>query len=190
MVQLAGFDQAVTTTIEPNRAIPGWLGIAGGVALVGMLAWMLTRAPAGAGQVEQALVPTTVAQPATTGADAAASEVSILPAAVSETTVPLGHDYHMSMPKGPFLSREPATVVGVAPGGRLLGQPVGTSLFLGGRSLFEIDLNSGATTRYAIEGIPVFADGQWLVLQDDQASLAAVPRSDPTAEPRPLFGDG
>ena len=187
--QPLGLDQVVTTTIEPNRSVPNWLGIAGGVALVGALGWMLTRTPADAGTVEQSVVPTTVAQP-TTSQDTDASDRSILSAGSPGTTVPLDNGYHMSIPRGPLRSGEPATAVGVAPGGPLLGQPVGTSLFLGGRRLLEIDLDSGAVTRYGVEGVPVFADRQWLVLQDDQTSLVVLPRSNLAAEPRPLFTNG
>ncbi len=184
-----GFEEAESIGVGSERPLPYWLRVGGGLALVGVLAWMLTRSPAEAGQVEPSLIPTTTAQPTTIQPAAGPRVTARSPAAASTTAVPLDHGYHMSVPEGPLRSRKPATVAGLAPGAPLLGEPADMSLFLGGRVLLEIDLDSGAVARYVADGDPVYADAEWLVLETDRASLVVVPRPDLAAQPRPLFSE-
>ena len=154
------FDDPVETGAATVRDERRWPVALGALAAAGLLVWLLTRPSDSPGQVEQ------------TFEEDSESE--------STTTQP-------RTTTGPTTTVMPFVVVeGGEPGEPLLGEPVGWTLFVGGVTARAIDLDTGALLEIAVDGAPLLATDQWLVVADTDGGVSVVSRTDPAAIPRPL----
>lgn len=150
----------------------GWPWAVAAIAVVGLLGWMLTRSSDDAGQVEQSLEQDEESDAQTTTTRPRSTTIWRPPATTT------------------YVSPAFVEAEGVAPGEPLLGEPVGLTLFVGGRTLLAIDLDTGGLAEHEVSDSPMLATDEWLMFRDNNGLIVVRPRADLTASPRELSDDG